>query len=185
MKQFFFTLMVIILPFVVVSCNEIESKKVKKETNLKQIIKSSNAYSSVQWITLDELNVKMKQSPRKVILFFTKKGCPYCKEMKETTLQDSEIIKLINENYYAVMLDGKSKDTITFKGVDYVNDASIEEDPKSTWRHNLFAELVEPYNGGYYWPSTVILDTKLEKIRSFPGSQKTPQFKRLLMNFMK
>jgi hypothetical protein len=44
MKQFFFTLMVIILPFVVVSCNEIESKKVKKETNLKQIIKSSNAY---------------------------------------------------------------------------------------------------------------------------------------------
>jgi thioredoxin-related protein len=120
-----------------------------------------------------------------VILFFTKKGCPYCKEMKETTLQDSEIIKLINENYYAVMLDGKSKDTITFKGVDYVNDASIEEDPKSTWRHNLFAELVEPYNGGYYWPSTVILDTKLEKIRSFPGSQKTPQFKRLLMNFMK
>ena len=85
MKQFFFTLMVIILPFVVVSCNEIESKKVKKETNLKQIIKSSNTYSSVQWITLDELNVKMKESPRKVILFFTKKGCPYCKEMKETT----------------------------------------------------------------------------------------------------
>ena len=82
-------------------------------------------------------------------------------------------------------LSEQSKDTITFKGVDYVNDASIEEDPKSTWRHNLFAELVEPYNGGYYWPSTVILDTKLEKIRSFPGSQKTPQFKRLLMNFMK
>ncbi|MDG1917570.1 MAG: thioredoxin fold domain-containing protein [Flavobacteriales bacterium] len=183
MKQFFFTLMVFTLPFAVVSCNENEGKKVKKETNLKQIIKSSNAYSSIEWLSLDELDAKMKESPRKVILLFTKKGCPFCKEMKETTLQDSEIIKLINNNYYAVMLDGKSKDTITFKGIDYVNDASIEKDPKSTWRHNLFAELVEPYNGGYYWPSTVLLDTELEKIKSFPGSQKPAQFKRLLMSY--
>jgi hypothetical protein len=105
--------------------------------------------------------------------------------MKETTLVDSEVIKMINDNYYAVLLDGKIKEPITFKGVTYVNDASIEEDPKSTWRHNLFAELVEPYKGGYYWPTTVILDSKLEKIRSFPGLQKPAQFKRLLMNFSK
>ena len=185
MRQIFFTLIVIVLPFAVISCNENNSKEVKKETNLKEIIQSNNLYSSVNWITLEELEFKMKKSPRKVIFLFTKKGCPYCKEMKETTLQDTEIIKLINDHYYAVLLDGKSKEPITFKGVTYVNDAPIEEDPKSTWRHNLFAELVEPFNGGYYWPSTVILDTKLEKVKSFPGSQKTPQFKRLLMNYMK
>ena len=78
MKQFFFTLMVFTLPFAVVSCNENEGKKVKKETNLKQIIKSSNAYSSIEWLSLDELDAKMKESPRKVILLFTKKGCPFC-----------------------------------------------------------------------------------------------------------
>ena len=54
--------------------------------------------------------------------------------MKETTLIDPEVIKLINDNYYAVTLDGKSKEAITFKGVTYINDASIEEDPKSTWK---------------------------------------------------
>ena len=36
--------------------------------------------------------------------------------MKETTLVDTEIIKIINDNYYAVMVDGKSKEPITFKG---------------------------------------------------------------------
>ena len=185
MRSIFFTLMVFILPFAVISCNEKQSKKTKKETNLKQIIQSNNSYSSINWISLEELEEKMQKEPRKALFLFTKKGCPYCKEMKETTLQDSEIIKLINDNYYAVMLDGKTKEPITFKGITYVNDASIEEDPKSTWRHNLFAELVDPYNGGYYWPSTVILDNKLEKIKSFPGSQKTPQFKRLLLNFMR
>ena len=185
MKQLFFTLLVFILPFVVVSCNENTTNQVKKEADLKQIIQSNNAYSAIKWISLEELEVKMKKSPRKVILLFTKKGCPYCKEMKETTLIDPDVIKLINDNYYAVTLDGKSKEAITFKGVTYINDASIEEDPKSTWRHNLFAELVEPYNGGYYWPSTVILDNNLDLIKSIPGSQKPPQFKRLLMNYMR
>lgn len=185
MKQIITTLLVIILPFAVISCNENESKPKKKKTNLKQVIKANNLYSSINWISLEELEKRAQTDPRKVIFLFTKKGCPYCKEMKETTLLDSEIIKMINDNYYAVLLDGKTKKSITFKGVTYVNDASIEEDPKSTWRHNLFAELVEPYNGGYYWPTTVILDSKLEKIRSFPGLQKPAQFKRLLINFSK
>ena len=92
MKQFFFTLLVFILPFVVVSCNENNTKPVKKETDLKQIIQANNAYSAIKWISLEELEIKIKKSPRKVILFFTKKGCPFCKEMKETTLTDPEII---------------------------------------------------------------------------------------------
>ena len=103
--------------------------------------------------------------------------------MKETTLVDTEIIKIINDNYYAVMVDGKSKEPITFKGQTFVNDHPNPED--APWRHNFFVEMVDPYNGGYYWPSTVLLDTNLEKIRSFPGSQKAPQFKRLLMNFIR
>ena len=160
MKHLLFTLMVIILPFAVVSCNDTSSKKVKKQTDLKQIIQSNNAYSSIKWISLEELEIKMKKSPRKVILLFTKKGCPYSKEMKETTLVDTEIIKIINDNYYAVMVDGKSKEPITFKGQTFVNDHPNPED--APWRHNFFVEMVDPYNGGYYWPSTVLLDTNLE-----------------------
>ena len=120
MKQLFFTLMIFILPFVVVSCNENTTNQIKKETDLKQIIKSNNAYSAIKWISLEELEIKMKKSPRKVILLFTKKGCPYCKEMKETTLIDPEVIKLINDNYYAVTLDGKSKEAVTLKCVTYI-----------------------------------------------------------------
>lgn len=187
MKHQLFVLLVIILPIAGTSCNNNNEsyKKVEKKTNLKHLIKTNQSNSSINWISLAELEEKIAQNPKKAIFLFTKKGCPYCKEMKETTLSDSEVIKLMNENYYAVMLDGKTKDSITFKGITYTNDAPIEEDPKSTWRHNLFAELVEPYNGGYYWPSTVILDRNLNKIKSFPGSQKPVQFKRLLLNYMK
>lgn len=185
MKHQLFVLLVVILPFASLSCNNESdsSKKIEKKANLQELIKKNQTNSAINWISLEELELKIVQSPKKVIFLFTKKGCPYCKEMKETTLIDSEIIKLINDNYYAVMLDGKTKDPITFKGVTYVNDAPIEEDPKSTWRHNLFAHLVEPFNGGYYWPSTVVLDEKLNKIKSFPGLQKPAQFRRLLLNY--
>ena len=53
--------MVFILPFVVVSCNENTTNQVKKETDLKQIIQSNNAYSSIKWISLEELEIKMKK----------------------------------------------------------------------------------------------------------------------------
>ena len=54
MKQFFFTLVVFTLPFVVVSCNENTTNQVKKEADLKQIIQSNNAYSAFIWISFDE-----------------------------------------------------------------------------------------------------------------------------------
>ena len=60
MKQFFFTLVVFTLPFVVVSCNENTTNQELKETELKQIIKSNNYYSSIKWISLDEIEIKMK-----------------------------------------------------------------------------------------------------------------------------
>ena len=185
MKQIVVILTVLVLPFWVSSCNNEKAnpKTDQEKASLKEVIKTNQSNASIEWLTLNELDKKMAKTPKKVIFLFTKKGCPYCKEMKETTLSDAEIIKLMNDNYYAVMLDGKSKEPMTFKGVTYVNDHPNPED--APWRHNLFSELVDPFNGGYYWPSTVVFDENYNKIRSFPGLQKPAQFKRLLMNFIR
>ena len=183
MKRFLGTLFIAIIPFIVVSCDEQKKVKKKNTTDLKKLIKANNAYAEIKWVKLDDLDEKMKENPKKIMIYFYRKGCKYCKEMKETTLVDPSIIKLVNDNFYAVMLDGKSKKPMTFNGVEYVNDHPAEED--APWRHNLFATLVDPYNGGYYWPSTVFLNEKYEKFRSFPGQQKTPQFQRVLQNMIK
>ena len=173
--------LLIILPFVVTSCDN--KKQLKSTTDLKEVIKANNAYADINWVSLESLDEKMKKEPKKVMVFFFRQGCPYCEEMKATTLVDKDIIKLVNDNFYAVMLDGKSKEAMTFNGISYVNDHPNPED--APWRHNLFSALVDPYNGGYYWPSTVFLNDKYEKMRSFPGQQKTPQFMRVLHNMIK
>lgn len=134
--------------------------------------------TKIRWVELSDVQELMAKKPKKVLMLFYRQNCPYCKEMKETTLQDPEVVKLVNDNFYAVMVDGKTKEALTFMGETYLNDHPNPED--KPWIHNLYRKYVEPYNGGYYWPSTVIFDKNLNKEKSFPGLQKTVQFKRLL-----
>ena len=122
----------------------------------------------------------MKKEPKKVMIFFYQNGCPYCKEMKETTFQSFEIIKQLNDNFYPVMFNGKSKEPTTFNGVEYVNEHPNPED--APWRHNLFFTFADPYQGNYYWPTTVLLNEKFEKIKSLPGKQNPATFQRHLQN---
>ena len=118
-----------------------------------------------------------------MLIYFYRNNCDYCKRMKDEVLTDPQIIKLINENFFPVMLDGKSKKPITYNGKKYINDVSIEEDPNSTWRHNLFFDLVDPTKGNFYWPTIVIIDGKDKKIGQLPGFKSKPQLQRSLIRF--
>lgn len=166
----------IVIPFFVISCNEGQSNK---KTDLKSIIKSNNSLAAIKWVDVSELESLIAKEPKKVFFYFYRQGCPYCKEMKETTFMDNQIIKTLNENFYSVMVDGRSKEDLVFNGVSYSNQ---EKDPKVKSSHDLHKILVDPYQGNYYWPSVVFLNEKLEKLRSYPGLQKPEQFKRILSN---
>lgn len=171
----------IIIPFFVASCNQGDSNNGSK-TDLKSIIKSNSSTSSIQWVDVSQLETLMAKEPRKVFFYFFREGCPYCKEMKETTFQDGQIIKSLNEKFYAVKIDGRSKKDIIFKGITYINQ---EKDPAIRSSHDLHKTLVDPYQGNYYWPSVVFLNEKFEKLRSYPGLQKPEKFKRILSNMLK
>ena len=114
-------------------------------------LSQGNLVNSVNWTSLAEAEKYCKKYNKNMLIYFYRNNCDYCKRMKDEVLTDPQIIKLINENFFPVMLDGKSKKTITYNGKKYINDVSIEEDPNSTWRHNLFFDLVSPTKGNFYW----------------------------------
>ena len=140
---------------------------------------------SIDWIELDKAEKYAEKYNKNILILFYRPGCEYCERMKKETLTDPSIIKLINENFLPVMLNGKTKEPIVYNGKKYINDATIEEDPKSTWRHNLFAELVDPIKGNYYWPDVVIIDPQYKKLFQFPGFQPKAQFIRNLKRLVK
>ena len=102
--------------------------------------------------------------------------------MKKTTLLDPKIIKMINDNFYAVMFDGRSKEAVVLNKITYTNQEQNTDVPSN---HDLHKELVEPYNNNIYWPSTVFLNQNFQKLRSYPGLQKPAQFPRVLQNMIK
>ena len=139
-----------------------------------------NPSNTINWLTLSEGEKYSEKYNKNMLIFFYRNNCDYCMRMKKEVLSDPQIIKLINENFFPVMLDGKSKKPITYNGKKYINDVSIEEDPKSTWRHNLFFELVQATKGNFYWPTIVIIDGNDEKVAQLPGFKSKPQLLRNL-----
>jgi len=81
--------------------------------------KKEDDNKEIHWITLEELQVKMKEQPRKVYIDVYTVWCGWCKRMEQTTFTDPRLIKYINQNYYAVRLDAERKDTLMFAGKMY------------------------------------------------------------------
>ena len=139
-----------------------------------------NTTNSINWVSLAEGEKYSEKYNKNMLIFFYRNNCDYCMRMKNEVLSDPQIIKLINENFFPVMLNGKSKKPIFYNKKKYINDVSIEEDPNSTWRHNLFFDLVEPTKGNFYWPTIVIIDGKNKKVAQLPGFKSKPQLLRSL-----
>ena len=136
--------------------------------------------NSINWISLSEGEKYSEKYKKNMLIYFYRNNCDYCKRMKDEVLTDPQIVKLINENFFPVKLDGKTKKSIKYNGKNYINDVSIEEDPKSSWRHNLFFELVTPTKGNFYWPTIVIIDHEDKKVAQLPGFRSKQQLLRSL-----
>jgi len=136
--------------------------------------------NSINWISLSEGEKYSEKYEKNMLIYFYRNNCDYCKRMKDEVLTDPQIVKLINENFFPVKLDGKTKKSIKYNGKKYINDVSIEEDPKSSWRHNLFFELVAPTKGNFYWPTIVIIDGEDKKVAQLPGFRSKQQLLRSL-----
>ncbi len=118
--------------------------------------------NSINWLELAEAEILSEQSNKNMLLFFYRENCEYCEKMKSKTFTDSSVIKLINDNFFPVMINGKSKDPIIYNKEEYRNDKPNSED--EPYFHNLFKELVEMKNDNYYWPTIVIVNGRKKKI---------------------
>ena len=116
----------------------------------------------INWFSLEDAEILSKKNNKNMLLFFYRENCEYCEKMKNNTFSDLSVVKLINDNFFPVMLNGKSKEPIIYNNKKYLNDRpNLEDEPCF---HNLFKELVEMKNGNYYWPTIVIVNGNHEKI---------------------
>jgi thioredoxin-related protein len=127
--------------------------------------------TEIDWIPLEKAIKYAEKYNQKILIYFFKQNCEYCEKMQKETLSDINIINLINNNFLAVKIDSRTKDTISYNGKKYTN-----QQPKSSgrydWRHDFYYEVASFTRNNKQQlttPTIVLFNNKFQKIESFPG----------------
>ena len=139
--------------------------------------------TKIQWLSIEKAEELAKKYDSDMLVFFFRKGCPECQKMKVETLKDPEIIRLINENFFPVMLNARTKDTIIYNGKKYTNQQPKEDG--ETWRHDLYHELVVGGGHQYVYPYIVVINGKNQNEKYLPGFKPAILLKRILRLLIK
>src|SRR6202008_4671840 len=68
----------------------------------------------IKWMNWDDVQVAMKKKPKKVWVDVYTDWCGWCKVMDKKTFSHPEVIKYMNEHFYAVKFNAESKEDIMF-----------------------------------------------------------------------
>ena len=145
-------------------------------------IHAQDKSEGINWITWNEVEAKMEKEPRKVLVDVYTQWCGPCKMMNKTTFSDPNVVKFINENYYAIKFDAEGPQPVTFKGTTYEN---ATYDPAKTGRngtHDL-TRAIAPVNGRIAYPTIVYMDENFGILSPVQGFQKPEQIMPILKFF--
>ena len=122
----------------------------------------------LNWISFEEAIKRNKTEPRMILVDMYTDWCGWCKRMEKDVYANKEIVSYMNKKYYAVKFNTEK----------YTNDIEFQG---RTWKfvpppdggrrgihHLAYALMGEKAN----YPTTVILNEKLERLPPIPGYQK-------------
>ena len=119
-----------------------------------QLFAQSN---KIHWYSFEEAVKLNAEKPKKIFLDIYTDWCGWCKVLDKSTFPDTTIIRLMNENFYAVKLNAERKDTVTYNGYTFVN-----PNPKGFRSpHQLASSMLQ---GRMSYPSMVFLNDSMHII---------------------
>jgi uncharacterized protein YyaL (SSP411 family) len=101
----------------------------------------------LNWISLAEVEAKLKEQPRPVLIDLYTDWCGWCKVMDKKTYTNEQLIQYLNEKFYIVKLNAETRSQVSWKGKTY------NFNPQ--YRTNDFAVYLT--SGQLSYPTTVII----------------------------
>jgi thioredoxin-related protein len=133
----------------------------------------STGKEKINWLTMDEVNVKMKSDPKPVIIDLYTDWCYWCKVMDKKTYTNSKVISYINQHFYAVKLNAETKDAVKWDNKNYVYNSGNKV--------NDFALYVT--QGQLAFPNTVIFPEMQNPPAAIPGFMEPKEIEVILKYF--
>lgn len=129
--------------------------------------------SKIHWMTIEQAEQKMKEHPKMVLMDVYTSWCVWCKRLDKTTYNNPDLIKYVNENFYAVKFNAEQKTPIHFMGKEW--------DYNSQYQVNDLA--IDLLHGRMSYPTTVIMEKDFKSAEPIPGYLEVPQMESILKYF--
>ena len=70
----------------------------------------------IEWLTIEEAEKRAETEPRAIFVDVYTSWCGWCKVMDRKTFANPEVVKYVNEHYYAVKMNAEDYDKFEFNG---------------------------------------------------------------------
>ncbi|MBK21828.1 MAG: hypothetical protein CMP63_05880 [Flavobacteriales bacterium] len=120
----------------------------------------------IKWLSLSEVQEKMKSKPKKVFIDIYTDWCRPCKMMSKRTFTDPEVIEVINKEFYAVKFNAESKEDVNFIKKRYSNKSKTHD----------FAIQIGSSPSGLAFPTIVYFNESFKRIQAVPGYYESKEF---------
>jgi thioredoxin-related protein len=140
---------------------------------------SQSKKSELRVFTFEEVEKLQQQEPKPILIFTYTDWCKICFGMKKTTLKNEEVIRLLNEKFYLICLNGEEKKDIAFLGKKF----KYKPTGVNTGTHELASEL-STVKKLITYPTTIILNTAFEIDAQLVGFYNAKKMIRIMTKYL-
>ncbi len=126
--------------------------------------------TEINWITFEEAIAAQKNDPKKIMMDAYTSWCGPCKLLDKNTFHNADVVKYVNDNYYAVKFNAEGNETINFRGKKYTNP---RYNPAKASKRNSSHQLAGFFRVNAY-PTILFLDEEANYLAPVKG-YKTPK----------
>ncbi|GFZ80939.1 thioredoxin [Aquaticitalea lipolytica] len=154
-------------------------KKLAVVFALALFVSANSIAQEIKWVTFEEALALQKKKPKKIMMDVYTNWCGPCKMLDKNTFHNPDVVKYVNENYYAVKFNAEGNDVVKYKDKTYSNPNYKAE---LASRRNSVHDLTRVLKVNAY-PTIVFFDEKGETIFPVRGYQNPQQLELYLKMF--
>ncbi len=118
----------------------------------------------IKWMSMNEALAAQKKAPKKIFMDVYTTWCGPCKMLDRDTFSDKNVIKYVNENFYAVKFNAEGTEEVTYLDFTYTN-PNYQEERKGRNAQHLFAHALKINS----YPNLVFFKDNGDLIQALPG----------------
>ena len=113
-----------------------------------------SGFAQLKSHSFEEVEGLNQKNPKPTLVFIHTSWCKYCKMMEKSTFQNPEIIQILKEKFYFILLDAESKQDVKFNNHTF----KFKLNGLSSGIHELATELAT-INNEIIYPTIAVLDS--------------------------